>query len=169
MAFPKGFMWGGAIAANQYEGAWLEDGKKPNAHTCIVDHRVFPCLALDQRLRYVLACFPITLFSLSSGSFARHPGTPAHYAYDALPGRGRRPLRAGRRPWAGRTCLCQAAEQFKIDTPPGNYNPNWTYMEEVKGRERVHFVMETKGKARGANRPRRRRSTAPRSTSRRWT
>ena len=30
MAFPKGFLWGGAIAANQYEGAWLEDGKKPN-------------------------------------------------------------------------------------------------------------------------------------------
>lgn len=25
--FPTGFMWGGAIAANQAEGAWLEDGK----------------------------------------------------------------------------------------------------------------------------------------------
>ena len=30
MSFPKGFLWGGAIAANQYEGAWLEDGKQPN-------------------------------------------------------------------------------------------------------------------------------------------
>ena len=30
MSFPKDFMWGGAIAANQAEGAWLEDGKKPN-------------------------------------------------------------------------------------------------------------------------------------------
>ena len=30
MSFPKNFMWGGAIAANQAEGAWLEDGKKPN-------------------------------------------------------------------------------------------------------------------------------------------
>lgn len=26
-AFPKGFLWGGATAANQYEGAYLEDGK----------------------------------------------------------------------------------------------------------------------------------------------
>ena len=26
MSFPKDFLWGGAIAANQYEGAWLEDG-----------------------------------------------------------------------------------------------------------------------------------------------
>jgi 6-phospho-beta-glucosidase len=27
MAFPKGFLWGGAIAANQAEGAYLADGK----------------------------------------------------------------------------------------------------------------------------------------------
>ncbi len=27
MAFPKGFLWGGATAANQFEGAWKEDGK----------------------------------------------------------------------------------------------------------------------------------------------
>lgn len=27
MTFPKGFLWGGAIAANQTEGAYLEDGK----------------------------------------------------------------------------------------------------------------------------------------------
>ena len=27
MAFPKGFLWGGATAANQYEGAWNVDGK----------------------------------------------------------------------------------------------------------------------------------------------
>ena len=27
MSFPKGFLWGGAIAANQVEGAWNEDGK----------------------------------------------------------------------------------------------------------------------------------------------
>ena len=25
--FPQGFLWGGAIAANQAEGAWNEDGK----------------------------------------------------------------------------------------------------------------------------------------------
>ncbi|PJI07250.1 glycoside hydrolase family 1 protein [Clostridium sp. CT7] len=28
--FPKNFLWGGAVAANQCEGAWLEDGKKPD-------------------------------------------------------------------------------------------------------------------------------------------
>lgn len=27
MSFPKGFLWGGAVAANQCEGAYLEDGK----------------------------------------------------------------------------------------------------------------------------------------------
>lgn len=27
MAFPEGFLWGGATAANQCEGAWLDDGK----------------------------------------------------------------------------------------------------------------------------------------------
>ena len=26
-AFPDGFLWGGAVAANQLEGAYLEDGK----------------------------------------------------------------------------------------------------------------------------------------------
>ena len=25
--FPQGFLWGGATAANQVEGAYLEDGK----------------------------------------------------------------------------------------------------------------------------------------------
>ncbi|MBQ1900414.1 MAG: glycoside hydrolase family 1 protein, partial [Erysipelotrichaceae bacterium] len=27
MSFPKGFLWGGAVAANQFEGAWNVDGK----------------------------------------------------------------------------------------------------------------------------------------------
>ncbi|NCB32905.1 MAG: glycosyl hydrolase family protein [Erysipelotrichia bacterium] len=35
--FPEGFLWGGAIAANQAEGAWLEDGKGIDMASC------FPC------------------------------------------------------------------------------------------------------------------------------
>ena len=29
MSFPKGFLWGGATAANQCEGAWNVDGRGP--------------------------------------------------------------------------------------------------------------------------------------------
>lgn len=36
MKFPEGFLWGGAVAANQIEGAWLEDGKKPNVTDIMV-------------------------------------------------------------------------------------------------------------------------------------
>ena len=36
MDFPKGFLWGGAVAANQLEGAWLEDGKQPNVTDVMV-------------------------------------------------------------------------------------------------------------------------------------
>lgn len=32
--FPKGFLWGGAIAANQAEGAWLEAGKGMDLASC---------------------------------------------------------------------------------------------------------------------------------------
>lgn len=28
--FPEGFLWGGAVAANQCEGAWDVDGKAPS-------------------------------------------------------------------------------------------------------------------------------------------
>ena len=36
MSFPKNFLWGGAVAANQCEGAWLEDGKAPNVTDVMV-------------------------------------------------------------------------------------------------------------------------------------
>ena len=34
--FPQGFLWGGAVAANQCEGAWLQDGKEPNISDVMV-------------------------------------------------------------------------------------------------------------------------------------
>ena len=48
--FPKDFLWGGAIAANQSEGAWLEDGKLPNCTDVMVG------IGLDARnpgIRYI--------------------------------------------------------------------------------------------------------------------
>ncbi|MBQ1877604.1 MAG: family 1 glycosylhydrolase, partial [Erysipelotrichaceae bacterium] len=34
MKFPKGFLWGGAVAANQYEGGFSEGGKGVNSSDC---------------------------------------------------------------------------------------------------------------------------------------
>lgn len=36
LKFPENFLWGGAVAANQCEGAWLEDGKAPNVTDTVV-------------------------------------------------------------------------------------------------------------------------------------
>ena len=35
MSFPKNFLWGGATAANQYEGGWQEGGKGPSSDDCL--------------------------------------------------------------------------------------------------------------------------------------
>jgi len=34
---------------------------------------------------------------------------------------------------------------FKIDTPLGNYNPDWAVLVEIDGQERLYFVVESKG------------------------
>lgn len=34
---------------------------------------------------------------------------------------------------------------FKIDTPLGNYNPDWAVLVEMDGQERLYFVVESKG------------------------
>ena len=34
---------------------------------------------------------------------------------------------------------------FKIDTPLGTYNPDWAVLIEVDGKEKLYFVVETKG------------------------
>lgn len=34
---------------------------------------------------------------------------------------------------------------FKIDTPLGSYNPDWTVLIELEGQPRLYFVVESKG------------------------
>jgi len=34
---------------------------------------------------------------------------------------------------------------FKIDTPIGTYNPDWAVLIEIEGKEKLYFVVETKG------------------------
>lgn len=69
MSFPKGFFWGGALAANQVEGAWNVDGKgpsvadvasyKPNvdvknyaAHVAMSDEVIREAMATDDTVYY---------------------------------------------------------------------------------------------------------------------
>src|SRR5690606_20697351 len=35
--------------------------------------------------------------------------------------------------------------EFKIKTPLGNYNPDWALSIEEDGKERLYFIVETKG------------------------
>ncbi|PWG59845.1 DEAD/DEAH box helicase family protein [Bifidobacterium catulorum] len=46
-------------------------------------------------------------------------------------------------------------DSFVIDTPFGSYNPDWAYVEEKSGKQKVYFVIETKGGKNGiaATRP----------------
>ncbi len=34
---------------------------------------------------------------------------------------------------------------FRIDTPLGSYNPDWAVLVEMDGRNRLYFVVESKG------------------------
>lgn len=45
MEFKKDFLWGGAVAANQLEGAYLEDGKQLNVTDVMVGIANQPDLA----------------------------------------------------------------------------------------------------------------------------
>ena len=35
--------------------------------------------------------------------------------------------------------------RFKIETPIGNYNPDWAVFLEKNGEQKLYFVLETKG------------------------
>ena len=49
-AFPETFLWGGATAANQVEGAWQEDGKGISTSD-LQPHGVFPLPGREFSLR----------------------------------------------------------------------------------------------------------------------
>ena len=49
MSFPKNFLWGGAVAANQLEGAYLEDGKQLNVTDVMVGIISNPDLKYDEQ------------------------------------------------------------------------------------------------------------------------
>ncbi len=63
--FPENFLWGGAVAANQCEGAWLEDGKLPNVTDTLIgimnqhpsiqwnEEKKIWEIALDESLHYL--------------------------------------------------------------------------------------------------------------------
>lgn len=59
MAFPKDFIWGGAVAANQIEGAWNEDGKGPDLSDAVVGIHGVPDLKWNHKtLRWELDLKP---------------------------------------------------------------------------------------------------------------
>lgn len=49
MSFPKNFLWGGATAANQYEGGYNEGGRKP----CTIDAITAGKYKVPRKIRYV--------------------------------------------------------------------------------------------------------------------
>ena len=49
MSFPKGFLWGGATAANQFEGAYNEDGKGLSTADVMIMERIKKLVELHTR------------------------------------------------------------------------------------------------------------------------
>ena len=35
-------------------------------------------------------------------------------------------------------------DKFKIDTPVGNYNPDWAIIKQVDGKDHIYMIRETK-------------------------
>ena len=74
-AFPNGFLWGGAVAANQCEGAYLEDGKKLNVTDVMVGIGSTPDLRWNaERKKWEPALDP-------GKAYLSHEGIDAYHRY----------------------------------------------------------------------------------------
>jgi len=76
MDFGKNFLWGGAVAANQIEGAWLEDGKLP----CISD--VLVGLMSKPDLKWNETTHKWELALDSSKHYLTHEGIDFYHRYE---------------------------------------------------------------------------------------
>ena len=78
MSFPKNFLWGGAIAANQAEGAWLEDGKQPNAtDICIGISTKTPSIKFNEETgKWEMALDP-------NKAYLSHEGIDFYHRYES--------------------------------------------------------------------------------------
>lgn len=77
--FPKDFMWGGAFAANQMEGAWQEDGKG----LCLADINEFvDGVALDQKCNTeITTAFVRAAISSENRIFPKRRGIDFYHRY----------------------------------------------------------------------------------------
>ena len=75
MAFPEGFLWGGATAANQVEGGWNEGGRGP----AMTDVTTGGTVSTPRLITYLDA-------DGNPGTLVRHEKLPEGAHYAVLPG-----------------------------------------------------------------------------------
>jgi 6-phospho-beta-glucosidase len=77
--FPKNFLWGGAVAANQCEGAWQEDGKG----VCLADiNRLKEELPPNERINREFSTTDVTTaMNDTAGTYLKRTGIDFYHTY----------------------------------------------------------------------------------------
>ena len=75
--FPEGFLWGGAVAANQYEGGWNEGGKGITVSDCARSH-------LDVDVQDYKKQNEVTTADIEEALKTQDPLTILAYQYDIV-------------------------------------------------------------------------------------